>query len=74
MTLYEVALKIAREERGLVAFAQHNCVTFEHTAYGGKRVATLGLDFMSNNDTVQAHAALLDQAAKRMFEHIVLCA
>lgn len=68
MTLYDVAYNMARQERGLVAFAKKNYVVFDGEAWNSDR--TLGLDFMSVGDTFRDHAALLDRAAKQIVEHV----
>jgi hypothetical protein len=70
MTLYDVAINMAREERGLVAFAKKNDVSFDGEACGSDR--TLGMVFMTPGDTVRDHAALLDQAARQIVEHVRL--
>lgn len=70
MTLYDVAINIARQERGLVAFAKKNSVNFDAEACGSDR--TLGLVFMTPGDTFRDHAALLNQSAKLMIEHVRL--
>lgn len=71
MTLYDVAHNLARQERGLVAFGKKNSVNFDGEACGSDR--TLGLVFHSVGDTFKDHAALLDQAAKQMVEHVRDC-
>lgn len=68
MTLYDVAHRMAKEERGLVAFGVKNEVNFDGEACGSDR--TLGLVFISVGNTFREHAALLDQAGRQMIEHV----
>lgn len=71
MTMYDVAINMAKQERGLVAFAKRNHVAFDAEACNSDR--TLGLFFTSVNDGIEADAALLNQATKRIVEHVRLC-
>lgn len=59
---YDTAIRIAREERGLVAFAQKNTVDFEIDG------DVMGLGFFSVGSGVHADAAMLDQATKQLQE------
>ena len=64
VSFYNLALQIAREERGLVAYAQKNSVDFE---IDGK---VIGLVFRSVNGGIRADAAMLAVATSQMIETV----
>jgi len=64
MSLYDTAIDMAKQERGLVAFAQKNTVDFEIEG------AVMGLNFYSIGVGVRADAAMLDQVTRQLLEHV----
>lgn len=64
MTLYDTAINMARQERGLIAFARENNIDIEIDGQ------ILGLKFMSVGVGLRHDAAMLEQVTKQLIEAV----